>query len=227
MKQKRYIWAMMAVLAMSIVGCAKFEPVPEGTGVITEAEADALYPVMSIADFKQTFDKKDTLFSINYVDTESDLYIRGRIITTDVSGNIYKYLVIQDTQTGDALKVSVDAGSLSGTLPMGQEIAIKCNGLALGRYADMVQLGVESFNDEKMRVEPGRVPYPYFSERMQLIGTPDVSKIVVDTITIKELLASDSTIHSKLVCIKNVHFTGLGDEGESLRDADRLRGRGR
>ena len=222
MKQKRYIWAMMAVLAMSIVGCAKFEPVPEGTGVITEAEADALYPVMSIADFKQTFDKKDTLFSINYVDTESDLYIRGRIITTDVSGNIYKYLVIQDTQTGDALKVSVDAGSLSGTLPMGQEIAINCKGLVLGRYADMPQLGVESYNDEKMRVEPGRIPYPYFAERLKVIGEPDTTKIIVKTMTIPELLAADASIYGQLIRLEGVHFTGKGDEGERLNDADKI-----
>lgn len=222
MKQKRYIWAMVAVLAMSITGCAKFEPVPEGTGVLTEAEADALQPVMSIREFKHTFDKKDTLFSINYIDTESDLYIRGRIITTDESGNIYKYLIIQDTETGDALKVSVDAGSLSGALPLGQEIAINCKGLVLGRYADMPQLGVEAFNDEKLRVEPGRIPYHYFCERLKVIGAPDESKIIVKDMTIAELLAADESIYGQLVRLKNVHFTGLGDDGEKLKDADKI-----
>lgn len=222
MKQNRYIWAIAAVVGMGLAGCAKFEPLPEGTGVLTEAEADALSPMMSIAEFKHTFDKKDTLFSINYVDTESDLYIRGRVITTDESGNIYKYLVMQDTKTGDALKVSVDAGSLSGTIPMGQEIAINCKGLVLGRYAEMPQLGVESFNDEKLRVEPGRIPYPYFMEHMKFVGTPDVDKIIVREMTIAELNAADSTIYGQLIRIKNVHFTGLGDEGERLKEADKI-----
>ncbi|MBQ8564537.1 MAG: hypothetical protein IJ442_01710, partial [Bacteroidaceae bacterium] len=217
MKQKRNLWTMLAVLGLGIMTGCQPEPLNEDKVIVSESEA--WQPTMSINEFKVSYDIKDSLFTVNNI--ESDVVIRGRVISTDVAGNIYKYFVMQDTN-GDALKVSVDAGSLSGTIPMGQEIAIKCNGLALGRYADMVQLGVESFNDEKMRVEPGRVPYPYFSERMQLIGTPDVSKIVVDTITIKELLASDSTIHSKLVCIKNVHFTGLGDEGESLRDAEKI-----
>lgn len=216
MKQRKYIWTMLAVLGLGITGCQP-EPLAEDSVIVSQG--DAWQPTMSIREFKVSYDVKDSLFSVNNI--ESDVVIRGRVISTDVAGNIYKYFVMQD-ENGDALKVSVDAGSLSGTIPMGQEIAIQCNGLTLGRYADMVQLGVESFNDEKMRVEPGRVPYPYFSERMQLIGTPDVSKIVVDTMTIKELLASDSTVHSKLICIKDVHFTGLGDDGESLRDAEKI-----
>lgn len=216
MKQRKYIWTMLAVLGLGITGCQP-EPLAEDSVIVSQS--DAWQPTMSIREFKVSYDVKDSLFSVNNI--ESDVVIRGRVISTDVAGNIYKYFVMQD-ENGDALKVSVDAGSLSGTIPMGQEIAIQCNGLTLGRYADMVQLGVESFNDEKMRVEPGRVPYPYFSERMQLIGTPDVSKIVVDTMTIKELLASDSTVHSKLICIKDVHFTGLGDDGESLRDAEKI-----
>lgn len=217
MKQKRNIWTMLMVLVLGIITGCQPEPLAEDKVIVSESEA--WQPTMSIKEFKVSYDVKDSLFSINNI--ESDVIIRGRVVSTDVAGNIYKYFVMQDAN-GDALKVSVDAGSLSGTIPMGQEIAIKCNGLALGRYADMVQLGVESFNDEKMRVEPGRVPYPYFSERMQLIGTPDVSKIVVDTMTIAELLASDSTVHSKLICIKNVHFTGLGDDGEKLRDEEKI-----
>lgn len=224
MKRNRLIWSMIAVLGLGITACEKFEPVPEGSNVLTAAEADALSPVMSIADFKQTYDKKDTLFSVNPIDTESPLYIRGRVITTDESGNIYKYLVMQDTKTGDALKVSVDAGSLSGAIPMGQEIVINCKGLALGRYADMAQLGIESFNDEKLRVEPGRIPYPYFTERLQFVGSPDVEKIIIEDMTITELNSriDDPTLYGRLIRINDVHFTGLGDEGEKLKDADKI-----
>lgn len=224
MKQKKYIWAAVAVLAMGMSSCAKYDPVPEDKGILTEAEADALTPVMSIADFKSTFDVKDSLFTINYVDTESDLYVRGRVITTDESGNIYKYLIIQDTHTGDALKVSVDAGSLSGAIPMGQEIAINCKGLVMGRYADMVQLGVETYNVSKSRIEPGRIPFNEFLARVQYIGKPDVNKILCDTMTIAELNSriNDETLYGRLVYIENVHFTGYGDDGERLNEADKI-----
>ena len=224
MIQKKYIWAALAVLAMGVSSCAKYEPVPEDKGILTEAEADALTPVMSIADFKSIFDVKDALFTINYVDTESDLYIRGRVITTDESGNIYKYLVMQDTRTGDALKVSVDAGSLSGAIPMGQEIAINCKGLVVGRYADMVQLGVETYNVSKGRIEPGRIPFNEFLARVQYIGKPDVNKILCDSMTIAELNSriNDETLYGRLVYIENVHFTGYGDEGEKLKPAEQI-----
>ena len=224
MMKKQYIWAAVAVLAMSMSSCAKFEPVPEGTGVITEAEADALTPTMSIADFKATFDVKDSLFTINYVDTESDLYVRGRVITSDESGNIYKYFVMQDTHTGDALKVSVDAGSLSGTLPIGQEIVINCKGLVVGRYADMAQLGVETYNTSKSRIEPGRIPYTEFMSRVQYVGNPDESKIICEEMTIEEINSriNDDTLYGRLVRIKNVHFTGYGDDGERLKEADKI-----
>ena len=224
MKQNRMIWAVLAMLGLGFTACNTYEPVPEGSNVLTSAEADTLLPMMSIADFKTTFDKKDTLFSLNAIDTESPLYIRGRVVTTDESGNIYKYLVMQDTKTGDALKVSIDAGSLSGAIPMGQEIVINCKGLTLGRYAGQEQLGVEAFNDEKLRVEPGRIPYPYFNERLQFVGNPDVSQISIEEMTIKEMndRINDHSLYGRLIRIKNVHFTGLGDEGEKLKDADKI-----
>ena len=225
MKKNIYKWALASVVAVAMSGCAKFEPLPENVGVITEAEADALASnTMSIAEFKTTFDVKDSLFTINYVDTESDLYVRGRVITTDESGNIYKYLVMQDTHTGDALKVSVDAGSLSGAIPMGQEIMINCKGLVMGRYADMVQLGVETYNTSKSRIEPGRIPYTDFMARVQFVGVPDVNKIICETMTIAELdsLIDDATLYGRLVRINNVHFTGLGDDGEKLKEADKI-----
>ena len=224
MIQKRYIWAVVAVLAMGMSSCAKFEPVPENKGILTEAEADALSPMMSIAEFKTTYDIKDSLFTINYVDTESDIYVRGRVITTDESGNIYKYLVMQDTHTGDALKVSVDAGSLSGAIPMGQEIIINCKNLVVGRYANMAQLGVETYNVSKSRVEPGRIPYTEFMSRVQFVGVPDESKILCEEMTIADINAriDDETLYGRLVRIKDVHFTGLGDDGEKLKDADKI-----
>lgn len=224
MKQNRMIWAVLAMLGLGFTACNTYEPVPEGSNVLTEAEADTLSPMMSIADFKVTFDKKDTLFSLNTIDTESPLYIRGRVVTTDESGNIYKYLVMQDTETGDALKVSIDAGSLSGAIPMGQEIVINCKGLTLGRYAGQEQLGVESFNDEKLRVEPGRIPYTYFNERLQFVGNPDVEKIYIEEMTIADMnkRINDHTLYGRLIRIKDVHFTGLGDGGEKLSEAEKI-----
>lgn len=224
MKQNRYIWAMLSVLVMGMSSCDKHEPIPENSGIISEADADALSVTMSIADLKATYDVKDELFSINYIESDTTLYVRGRVITSDESGNIYKYMIIQDTETGEGLKVSVDAGSLSGAFPMGQEIVINCKGLVLGRYASMAQLGVETYNYSKGRIEPGRIPIGDFMSRVKFVGKPDTSKIICPVITIEELNSrvNDASIYAQLVRINGVHFTGKGDAGEKLSEADKI-----
>ncbi len=143
------------------------------------------------------------------------IIISGRVISSDEEGNIYKYIIIQEEETGMALKVSIDAGSLSGVMPVGQLIHIKCNGLVIGKYADMYQLGVLYFNnhsdDRKRGYEPGRIPYVHFNLNSQLDGLPDTKKVIVQDITIAELKNSDRTMHSRLVRLKNAYFTGKGE----------------
>ena len=107
---------------------------------------------------------------------------------------------------------------------MGQEIVINCKGLVVGRYASMAQLGVETYNTSKSRIEPGRIPYVEFLSRVHYVGKPDVSKILCEEITISELNSriDDKSLYGRLVRINDVHFTGLGDEGEKLKPAEQI-----
>ena len=157
------------------------------------------------------------LYSVDTIPQGGDsIVISGTVISEDIAGNIYKNMVIQDPLTGDALKISVDAGSLSGLYPIGQTISIKCNGLAIGKYAELYQLGVVYYNIDsnpktgagKTGYEPGRIPYSYFATVVQAIGMPEPNKVRVDTMTIAQIISSTVTIHSKLICIKNAYFTG-------------------
>ena len=116
------------------------------------------------------------------------------------------------TQT---LRIGVDGGSISGMFPMGQVIAIRCNGLAVGKYASQRQLCAPSYNNnqyatnaaEKVGWAPGRIPLPLFHKAVKAIGLPDKSKIVVDTLTISDILNSTKEeMDGRLVCIKNVFF---------------------
>ena len=146
--------------------------------------------------------------------------VRGRIITDDRAGNVYKYFVIQSLEDDHTcLKVSVDAGSLSGMLPIGQVVAIRCNGLVLGRYAGAPQLGVRGYrNDNKIREEPGRIPYTLAMKHIQKIGNPDPSKIVIEEMTLKQITELDKYGYFKIVKIKNAYFTGYDSDGKKLND---------
>ena len=125
------------------------------------------------------------------------IYIRGRISTDDYAGNFYKAMVIQQIVNGEQqnLRISVDMGSSGGLYQLGQEIIIRCNGLAVGRYAGQPQLCVPSYNDnvyaytakEKVGWAPGRISASKFRIAAKMIGIPDPSLLQYDEITLDEL----------------------------------------
>lgn len=164
------------------------------------------------------------LFSIDTLPTDGPgIYIRGRITTDDYGGNFYKSLVIQQIVEGkqQALRISVDAGSISGMYPRGQEILIRCNGLAIGRYANQIQLCVPSHNnnvwaqnaDRKVGWAPGRIPFARFKAATTRIDKPNASKLVYETRTVSDITASldpkaARKEDGKLVRIGNIYYTG-------------------
>ena len=172
------------------------------------------------------------------------IYIRGRITTDDYAGNFYKSMVIQQIVGGQQqnLRISVDLGSSAGMYQMGQEILIRCNGLAVGRYANQPQLCIPSYNNniyamnasQKVGWCPGRIQGSVFRRATHMIGTPDVSKIQYDELTLADLYGqikkkpnSDATdmdavrkMDGRLVRLKDVHFTGQYDDNGTLKDCD-------
>lgn len=173
------------------------------------------------------------LFSIDTLPTDGPgIYIRGRITTDDFSGNYYKSLVIQQIVNNDQqnLRISVDMGSSGGMYPIGQEILIRCNGLAIGRYANQPQLCVPSYNnnlyashaDEKVGWAPGRIPSAMFRNATRFIGKPDKEQLLYDVIDLSELytvipqtplitpagMDEVRKLDGRLVIITNAYFSG-------------------
>ena len=164
------------------------------------------------------------LFSVDTLPTNGPgIYIRGRITTDDYSGNFYKSFCIQQIVGGEqqALRVSVDASSVNGMYPRGQEVLIRVNGLAVGRYADQPQLCIPAYNNnyaasnaaQKVGWAPGRIPWPRFKQATSRIGKPDLSLLQVDTVLISDFqnINDEATMRkwdAKLVCVKNIYYTG-------------------
>ena len=223
MKNRKHIFALTLVAVLfGATACHKYEPV--SVDDLYVAEADAWQKTHTIAQFLDTYmtelgtvdattsklkypprprSYKDAvnlgLFSVDDIPNSPMVVIVGRIVSSDVAGNIYKTLYIQDIDHPEqGLKLSVDAGSLSGMFSIGQKIVINCAGLAVGKYAKMPQIGVPYFNNakeghdssEKEGWEIGRIPLPIFKAHVQLVGAPDPSKIVANTMTIEEIKAT-------------------------------------
>src|SRR3954471_14171527 len=68
-----------------------------------------------------------------------DKTISGIIIANDRSGQFYKTIVIQDSTGG--ISVKLDGYDLYTDYPIGRMIFIKVNGLYLGDYNRLIQLG--------------------------------------------------------------------------------------
>ena len=238
-----------AIMALCIA--CTHNPVDESKLFLTDAQADELIAqgtLLTLQEFKDTYmtekgnflsdttlyrtratkDGKNYLFSIDTIPTSATpVYIRGRVTTDDYAGNFYKAMCIQQVfvngndTTQQALRLSVDAGSIGGLYQIGQEILIRVDGLAIGRYANQPQLCLPSYNnniyannaEQKIGWAPGRIPMAIFNARTQCIGKPDVSKLVYDELRIKDFtsvlnLQETRKWDAKLVRIKNVHYTG-------------------
>ena len=178
------------------------------------------------------------LYTIDTIKTDTlGIYIRGRVSTDDFSGNFYKAMVIQQVVDGEQqnIRISVDMGSIGGLYQLGQELLIRCNGLAVGRYANQPQLCVPAYSNnvyavsakEKVGWAPGRIPAPKFRNAVRMIGTPDPSKLKYDVIRLADLFNASKpgsvtlkpTVNAtemdkirkadgRLVKLTDIHFTG-------------------
>ena len=173
------------------------------------------------------------LFSVDTLPTNGrGIYIRGRVTTDDYAGNFYKAMVIQQIVEGEQqnLRISVDIGSSGGLFQLGQEILIRCNGFAIGRYANQPQLCVPSYNDnafankanEKVGWAPGRIPGSKFRLATKMIGTPDPDLLQYDEVTLdklftmiprkpamtKEDMKKVRHFDGRLMRLQKVHFSG-------------------
>lgn len=72
----------------------------------------------------------------------NDMIISGVVIANDKSGNLYKQIYIQDAS--GAIQLMLDASGLYNSYPIGRRVFIKCKGLCLSDYNNMIQLGIKA-----------------------------------------------------------------------------------
>lgn len=144
---KKIYFAFIAALGL-LFSCQEWEPVL--TLKYPEPEAYAQVNLdsevnMTIAELKALYTKHGTPIEI-----EDDIVIKGQVVSSDASGNVYRELYIQDA-TG-AIDVKIGKSSMYNDYKVGQWIYVRCQGLTLGEYGyksgnyggnGMLQLGME------------------------------------------------------------------------------------
>jgi len=151
-------------------------------------------------------------FTADRINSNKDLVINGIVTSTDIEGNVYKYIAVQEeTPNGQAIRISIDASGISSIYPLGQRVSVILNDLFIGKYGDSPQVGVYYLRPKDGRISPGSIPMPIARQKIIPYGEPEPKAVVADTMTIAKILASPrENMHYRLICIKNAWFTGKG-----------------
>ncbi len=121
----------------------------------------------TVADFKTKYWRDVN----NYIDTvKEDIVIKGRVISSDASGNIYKSLYIADETGG--LTISINGNSLYNTYRIGQEVVIPLKDRFVGKYNGQLQLGYPQYYAQGNVWEATFLPLAMWQEMAQLNGLP-------------------------------------------------------
>ena len=140
---KKSLFAIAALVALVSCQSLKEEwqpvlsnPKAPAPSLISDFDAEN---IISIKDLKAMYKDKA-------VEIMDNVWIKGQVISSDRSGNLYKEIYIQDG-TG-AIDLKLGRSSLYSEFSLGQWVYVDCNGLTLGSYKGMPQLGLEADQTE-------------------------------------------------------------------------------
>ncbi len=205
MKLSKYI--AIAALPVLLWGC-KEDPVLPPVNTFT--------PNTSILDLKTTYWQDGT----NYVSTigqnadGEDIVIKGRVISSDSTGNIYKSLMISDGTA--AITIAADAYDMYQTFAFGQEVYMKVTGLEIGGYNNLMQLGGErTYNNAPSMTFMTK---DNFRSHIQGIGHVDAAAIDTIVTDLDELTNAKATREgliawqSQLIRLDGMTFEDAGQQ---------------
>ena len=133
------IYTIISAVAFLFVGCEEFQPVftgkyddPKDQVIYTDADFGKFTP---ISEVKQMYINNGN----KPYDITKSCVIKGQIITSDQTGNIYKSFYIQDATGG--IEIKIGKSGLYNDYKVGQWIYVDCTDLTVGSYEGMLQIG--------------------------------------------------------------------------------------
>ncbi len=139
------------------------------------------------------------------------IVIKGRVCSSDASGNIFKYLFIEGES--EALALSLDFYDIYESYKYGQEVYVNLTGLTIGGYSGLMCVGYGV--DANGRV--ARAPEATFKPHAEANGLPNAALVDTFVTTIAAVNEAKSTSEglqtwqSRLVRFDNVHFENAGE----------------
>ena len=155
------ITIILTVIAAILTGCdlkPDVAPMPTfvGEANTTIAELLAMHEIGS----EDSYDS---------IPVGSNIIICGYVSTSDEWGNNYKYINIEDETGG--IQIKIDNKALYHKYSVGQRVYVKCDGLVLGDYRKLPQLGL--WANGSMQPIPSFKAYLYIFPDGSPMGAPN------------------------------------------------------
>ena len=194
---RKFYIALLAVCAV-FVGCEEFQPV--FTGKYPDPQEQYIYT-------DEDFDKFTSIAEVKamYAANGSKPYlvrkrcvIKGQVTTSDQVGNLYKTLYIQDETAG--IEIKIGKNGLYNEYKLGQWIYVDCDGLTIGNYNGMINIG---YADPTGEYETGYLEHSYIIDLHVFKGKYDEP--------VKPVEVAEADLHKavnlgRLVTIKNLKY---------------------
>ena len=136
------IYTIILTAAVLFTGCEEFQPVFTGKYPVPQEHQiytdDDFGKLTTIAEVKQMY--KDN--GKKAYDITKHCVIKGQVISSDQSGNIYKVFYIQDETGG--IEIKMGKNGLYNDYKIGQWVYIDCTDLTVGAYHGMIQIGYKN-----------------------------------------------------------------------------------
>lgn len=170
LKQKFENKSVFFVSPNKVVDYSSIEPIDEKDKE-NLAPDEILIPgyELTVSDPNAESGLKTEFFKGKVID-EGNYVIKGRVVSSDATGNIYKSLVIQDETA--ALAFSINQGSLYNEYRLGQEVVVDMTGMHLGYYRGLQQVGSPGDPDNG-QPQLGFMSIDYWKHNAQLNGIPN------------------------------------------------------
>lgn len=201
MKPYYFLWLMVTLL----FGCnRKFDRPP--TEGITDMQPTQTIKELKLRHVAGKFEK-----------ITDDAIIEGIVVADDKSGNFYQTIVIQDATGGIAVKI--DGYNLYTSYPIGRKVYIKTQGLYLGEYGGMIQIGGGIDSSVYYRPSLSSIASDLTG---QFIFKGSFNNIVTPKIILPNILTTDQqdSLQYTLVAFENMQFDA-NDVGHNLADTSR------
>ena len=208
---KKLLIAFAALAALVSCQSLKEEWQPVFTFGDNEPAEFVPYTEATLPGFSGTFttihDLK-ALYKSKPLEVSGNVWIKGQVISSDVTGNVYRELYIQDATGG--IDVKIGKSSLYSEFTLGQWVYVYCDGLTLGAYNGMPQLGLAADETSTNEYETSYIDVQAIINQHIFRGAQDtpLAPAVVTEEDIKAAISAGFTgeLWGKLVKIEGMKY---------------------